>query len=97
MYCRSVAVLNYSLQMMLETAKKPNVKDCCGADGRLKELRGLSCCLQKCQKSLNDYLNSKRNAFPRFIFISDEELLPILGTSHPSSVQEHMVKVCVML
>jgi len=97
MYCRSVAIFNYSLQMMLETAKKPNVKDCCGANGRLKELRGLSCCLQKCQKLLNDYLNSKRNAFPRFIFISDDELLSILGNSDPSSVQEHMVKVCVLL
>lgn len=83
--------------MMLETAKKPNVKDCCGADGCLNKLRRLSCCLQKCQKSLNDYLNSKRNAFPRFIFISDDELLSILGNSDPSSVQEHMVKVRVML
>lgn len=83
--------------MILETAKKPKVKDCCVADGRLKELRRLRSCLQKCQKSLNDYLNSKRNVFPRFIFISDDELLSILGNSDPTSVQEHMVKVCVML
>jgi dynein heavy chain len=96
MYCDSVAVFEFSLQVMLETAKKPNVKDCCVADGRLKELRGLSCCLQKCQKSLNDYLNSTRNAFPRFVFISDDELLSILGNTDPSSVQDHMAKVRVM-
>ncbi len=49
--------------------------------------------LEKCQKSLNDYLDSKRNAFPRFFFISDEELLSILGSSECTCVQEHMIKV----
>ena len=49
--------------------------------------------LEKCQKSLNDYLDSKRNAFPRFFFISDDELLSILGSHDPQCVQEHMIKV----
>jgi dynein heavy chain len=46
-----------------------------------------------CQKSLSEYLDTKRCAFPRFYFISDEELLSILGTSDPTSVQEHMLKL----
>ena len=29
----------------------------------------------------------------RFFFISDDELLSVLGTSDPSSVQEHMLKL----
>ena len=78
---------------MLDTAKNLNVKECCEVDGRLIDLQGLSYGLERCQKSLNDYLDSKRNAFPRFFFISDEELLSILGSSEPSCVQEHMVKV----
>ncbi|KAJ9583317.1 hypothetical protein L9F63_022334, partial [Diploptera punctata] len=80
-------------KIMLETAKNLIVKDCCEVEGRLNELQGLSNGLDRSQKSLNDYLDSKRNAFPRFFFISDEELLSILGSSEPSCVQEHMVKM----
>jgi hypothetical protein len=60
---------------------------------RLDHLRALSDQLELCQKSLNDYLDTKRAAFPRFYFVSDEELLAVLGTSDPASVQEHMLKL----
>lgn len=39
------------------------------------------------------YLDTKRNAFPRFFFISDDELLSVLGNSDPTSIQEHMLKL----
>lgn len=42
---------------------------------------------------MSEYLDTKRCAFPRFYFISDDELLAILGTSDPTSVQEHMLKL----
>lgn len=60
---------------------------------RLDQLRALSEQLEVCQKSLSEYLDTKRCAFPRFYFISDDELLAILGTSDPTSVQEHMLKL----
>jgi hypothetical protein len=60
---------------------------------RLTQLRTLSEQLEVCQKSLSEYLDTKRCAFPRFYFISDDELLAILGTSDPTSVQEHMLKL----
>ncbi|XP_030074215.1 dynein axonemal heavy chain 10 [Microcaecilia unicolor] len=80
-------------KIMSETVKDPVIKKCCEAPNRLSDLQNLSEGLEKCQKSLNDYLDSKRNAFPRFFFISDDELLSILGSSDPKCVQEHMIKM----
>lgn len=78
---------------MSDTVWSPNIKQCCLVPNRLTDLQGLSDGLEKCQKSLINYLDSKRNAFPRFFFISDDELLSILGSSDPTCVQEHMIKV----
>lgn len=83
-------------QIMTSTVKSPNIKACCLVPNRLTDLQELSEGLESCQKSLNDYLNAKRNAFPRFFFISDDELLSILGSSDPACVQEHMIKVSRM-
>ncbi|XP_069880965.1 dynein axonemal heavy chain 10 isoform X1 [Dipodomys merriami] len=80
-------------RIMGETLKDPVIKRCCEAPNRLSDLENISDGLEKCQKSLNDYLDSKRNAFPRFFFISDDELLSILGNSDPLCVQEHMIKM----
>ena len=80
-------------KIMTETQREPNIKRACSATNRLQDLQTISVGLEKCQKSLNDYLDSKRNAFPRFFFISDDELLSILGSSDPTCVQEHMIKM----
>ncbi|XP_042277329.1 dynein axonemal heavy chain 10 isoform X2 [Thunnus maccoyii] len=80
-------------EIMSDTVKGPNIKRCCLVPNRLTDLQALSDGLERCQKSLNDYLDSKRNAFPRFFFISDDELLSILGSSDPACVQEHMIKM----
>ncbi|KAM9822155.1 dynein axonemal heavy chain 10-like isoform 2-T2 [Syngnathus typhle] len=79
--------------IMNETQSNPNIKHCCLVPNRLTDLQTLSENLERCQKSLNDYLDSKRDAFPRFFFISDDELLSILGSSHHECVQEHMIKM----
>ncbi|XP_019908369.3 dynein heavy chain 10, axonemal [Esox lucius] len=80
-------------KIMTDTVKDPGIKRCCLVPNRLTDLQNLSDGLERCQKSLNDYLDSKRNAFPRFFFISDDELLSILGSSDPACVQEHMIKM----
>jgi dynein heavy chain len=79
--------------IMNTTSKAPNVVTACHVDKRLETLESLLDRLDKCQKSLSDYLDTKRNAFPRFFFISDDELLSVLGTSDPTAVQIHMLKL----
>ena len=84
-------------QIMTETSKNPLVLDACHADSRLQDLQSIENGLERCQKSLNDYLDSKRNAFPRFFFISDDELLSILGSHECTCVQEHIIKASTHL
>ncbi|KRY49657.1 Cytoplasmic dynein 2 heavy chain 1 [Trichinella britovi] len=50
--------------------------------------------LQRCQKALNQYLEEKRDEFPRFYFIGDDDLLELLGRADdPEIIQMHLKKL----
>ncbi len=71
-------------KIMEHTSKTPNILAACVTyEGRLTELKTLSEELDRRQKSLSEYLDSKRFVFSRFYFLSDDDLLAILGSSDP--------------
>jgi dynein heavy chain len=56
-------------------------------------LRSANETLAKTQKRVEDHLETKRQAFPRFCFLSNDELLEILAQArNPMAVQPHLIK-----
>ena len=47
--------------------------------------------LEKCQKALNEYLDMKKNIFPRFYFVANVALLDILSNgNNPLKIMPHL-------
>ena len=79
--------------IMTNLNKDPNARRGTHADGLLETLNDMNTKLEEIQKSLDMYLETKRQIFPRFYFLSNDDLLEILGQSkNPPAVQPHMKK-----
>ena len=60
----------------------------------LPQLEKIQDNLAICEKALNEFMYSKKVAFPRFFFVSSADLLDILSNgNNPSKVMIHMPKI----
>jgi dynein heavy chain len=69
-------------ELMKSAVETPNVVEACTKEGRGDSLREMTRNLELCQKSLNDYLDTKKKIFPRFYFVSNVALLEILSNGN---------------
>ena len=81
------------IALMDQTDRFPYVVARCADDKLLGQLEDANSKLDKLMRELAKFLDTKRIAFPRFFFLSNEDLIEILSESKvPSRVQPHVKK-----
>ncbi|KAI3384925.1 hypothetical protein SNEBB_000114 [Seison nebaliae] len=80
-------------EIMRRVSKVPTAMRAATLPGVLEAMQNNNTLLEQIMKCLENYLESKRVTFPRFYFLSNDELLEILAqTRNPQAVQPHLRK-----
>ncbi|XP_058455827.1 dynein beta chain, ciliary-like isoform X2 [Malaya genurostris] len=81
-------------RLLGEITASPNIVRATNREGLFDKLEVLQSELVMCEKALNDYLETKRLAYPRFYFVSSADLLDILSNGNqPELVAKHLTKL----
>nr|CCA26728.1 dynein heavy chain putative [Albugo laibachii Nc14] len=73
--------------------KRKNAIEAAQSSQLLSTLQHMQARLDEIQKSLDQYLEAKRAIFPRFYFLSNDDLLETLGhQKDPEQVPKHIKK-----
>ena len=79
--------------IMSQAQANPLVLDACNQHRAFENLAYCNETIESVKKKLNEYLHSKQLLFPRFFFLSNDDLLHILSqTKDPVRVQDHLNK-----
>nr|KAG5694043.1 hypothetical protein BaRGS_025622 [Batillaria attramentaria] len=73
------AMVNKDFRLLMRaTERNPNVLQCCSRKNILKILEHMNNSLELCRRSLLNHLERRRQIFPRFYFLSMEDVLHIV-------------------
>jgi dynein heavy chain 1 len=94
-YAKFKSIDNDFTSLMKKTASKLKILDVISNIPNLqKSLQILYDSLEKIQKALSEYLETQRQAFARFYFVGDEDLLEIIGNSKEvTNIQKYFSKM----
>merc|ERR1719453_845978 len=76
---------------MMDASQSNLIVEICCAEGREEALKDICEGIDSCEKALNEYLEQKKKAFPRFYFVANQALLDILSNgNNPLKVAEYL-------
>jgi dynein heavy chain len=82
---------NQFKDLMMEASNSQLIVEICCQEGREDALKKICNDIETCEKSLNEYLEQKKKAFPRFYFCANQALLDILSNGNrPLKVAEYL-------
>ena len=95
--CVQSYLMSLSIQIVMSRLNKdPNALRGTHHEGLLELLNEMNGILEAIQRSLDMYLETKRQCFPRFYFLSNDDLLEILGQSkNPEAVSGNLTKYAI--